>query len=80
MPRRSRCSAVAWIVGDDQMRDRFTSVTGCAADELRQRIAQPAFLGSVLDFLLADEAGVLAFVEHVGLTPETPMLSRHKLP
>lgn len=72
--------AVAWIVGRDEMRDRFIAVTGCGAEELRHRVAQPTFLGCVLDFLLADEGSVLAFTEHAGLTPETPLLARAKLP
>ena len=71
--------AVAWIIGNDEMRDRFVAVTGCGGDDLRSRISQPGFLGSVLDFLLADEGSVLAFAEHSGLPPETPMMARHKL-
>ncbi|BAE50876.1 DUF3572 domain-containing protein [Paramagnetospirillum magneticum] len=71
---------VAWIIGDDTMRDRFISITGCGADDLRNRIDQPAFLGSVLDFLLADESSVLAFADHVGLPPDVAMMARAKLP
>ena len=72
--------AVAWIIGDDCMRDRFVAITGCGGDDLRQRIDQPAFLGSVLDFILADEPSLLAFVENAGLPPELPMMARAKLP
>ncbi len=72
--------AISWIVGDDGMRDRFVAITGCSGDDLRQRIDQPTFLGSVLDFILADEQSLLAFAEHAGLPPELPMLARSKLP
>lgn len=72
--------AVAWIVACDQMRDRFIGLTGCGADDLRNRIGQAAFLGSVLDFILGDEATAVAFAEQTGLAPETPMLARTKLP
>lgn len=71
---------VAWIVADDEMRDRFLAVTGCGGDDLRARLGQPGFLGCVLDFLLADEGSVLAFAEHFGLPPEMPIMARHKLP
>ncbi|CUW37160.1 conserved protein of unknown function [Magnetospirillum sp. XM-1] len=72
--------AVAWIVADDEMRDRFIAVTGCSGDDLRQRIDQSAFLGSVLDFVLSDERSLLDFAEHAGLPPELPMMARVKLP
>jgi hypothetical protein len=72
--------AVAWIVADDAVRDRFVALTGCGADELRLRLAQPAFLGAVLDFLLGNEADVIAFAAHAGLAPETVLLARSLLP
>ena len=62
------------------MRDRFVAVTGCSGDDLRQRLEQPSFLGSVLDFVLADENSVLAFAEVAGVSPEAPMMARLKLP
>ncbi len=72
--------AVAWIVADDAMLSRFMALTGCGGGELRQRIEQPAFLGAVLDFMLGDQATVLAFTAYEGLAPEVPMLARAKLP
>lgn len=72
--------AVAWIVADDAMRDRFVALTGCGADEMRLRVGQPAFLGSVLEFVLGNEADVVAFAEHEGFSPEVPLLARAKLP
>lgn len=72
--------AIAWIVSDDEMRDRFIAVTGCSGDELRQRLEQPGFLGSVLDFVLADENSVLTFAGVAGVPPEAPMMARQKLP
>jgi hypothetical protein len=72
--------AVAWIVADDALRDRFVALTGCGSDELRMRLTQPAFLGAVLDFLLGNEADVVAFAEHAGFAPETMLLARSMLP
>ncbi|WP_241911907.1 DUF3572 domain-containing protein [Telmatospirillum siberiense] len=72
--------AVAWIFADDVLRDRFVALTGCGSDEVRLRLAQPAFLGAVLDFLLGNDADVIAFAEHAGLAPETMPLARSMLP
>ena len=72
--------AVAWIAADDDVLSRFVSLTGCDADDLRSRISEHAFLGAILDFLLGDNSLVIAFTERVGMTPETPMLARVKLP
>lgn len=71
---------VAWIIGDDDRRNRFMAITGCGADELRDRLTQPAFLGGVLDFLLADEPSLLAFCEQAGFPPDLPMQARMRLP
>lgn len=73
-------TALGWIVADETLRARFLALTGCDGDELRRRAGQPAFLGAVLDFVLADEPTVLAFTEQQGMAPETPMLAREKLP
>ena len=72
--------AIAWILADDEICSRFMGVTGCDPDAMRQQMGQPAFLGAALDFLLGDDASVLAFAAHEGIAPELPMLSRHFLP
>ncbi|GEM_PF-1473958 len=73
-------SAVAFIAADDSLLSRFVALTGCGLDDLRARIADRAFLGAVLDFLMGDEATVIAFAEHEGFPPELTMLARAKLP
>lgn len=72
--------AIAFIAGDDELLSRFVALTGCGMDEIKSRIADPAFLGGVLDFILNDEPTLLAFVEAEQLAPETPMAARHRLP
>jgi hypothetical protein len=72
--------AIAFIAADEDLRLRFVALTGCGADEIRARIGDPAFLGGVLDFILGDEATLLAFAEAAELAPETPMAARSKLP
>ena len=57
----SPIQALAFISADDALLSRFVSLTGCGLDEVRGRITEPGFLGAVLDFLLGDEAAVVAF-------------------
>lgn len=70
---------LAFLAADDSLFSRFVSLTGCGLDDIKARMADDGFLGAVLDFLLADEAALLAFAEAHGLAPETPMLARMKL-
>lgn len=72
--------ALAWIVADDDLTGRFLAASGADAAELRARAADPEFLGFVLDFLLGDEAALLAFCAATGEKPETPLRARAHLP
>lgn len=71
--------ALGFISADDTLLSRFVALTGCGLDEVRDRVQDPGFLGAVLDFLLGDEASVVAFAEATGLHPEAAMLARAKL-
>ncbi len=72
--------AIAFIAADEELLSRFVALTGCGADDIRQRIQDPGFLGGVLDFILTDEPTLLAFAEAAELAPETPMAARNRLP
>lgn len=71
--------ALTFIAGDDSLLSRFVALTGCGLDDIKARMADSGFLGAVLDFLLGDEAALIAFAEAEGMAPETPMLARLKL-
>ncbi len=72
--------ALGHIAADDDLLGGFMAHTGLAIDELKPLAADPAFLGGVLDFLLSDEAGLLAFCETADIAPELPKLARQSLP
>lgn len=72
--------AVALIVADENLLPRFLAASGCGAEDLRQRIADPYFLGAVLDFVLEDDSTIHLLAESAGVGPETIMLARAKLP
>jgi len=74
-------SAVAYVAADDGLMSRFVALTGCSgSEEMRGRLADRAFLGSVLDLILGDEQTTVAFAESISMPPEVPMLARSKLP
>ena len=63
-------SALTFIAADPDRLGRFLNLTGLGPDNLRTAAADPAFLGSVLEYLLADEALLVAFSADAGLKPE----------
>jgi len=72
--------ALAWLVGDEELLPVFLGATGTSEMDLRARAGDADFLGSVLDFLLMDDAWVVAFCDARGLSYEAPMMARAALP
>lgn len=72
--------ALAWIARHEPLLEAFLEAGGMGGADLRTRLADPEFLGFVLDFLLSDEAALLAFCENAGVAPEVPMRARAGLP
>lgn len=52
--------ALAWLLGDDDLSGVFMNATGLGATDLKARATEPEFLGAVLDFILMDDAWVIA--------------------
>jgi hypothetical protein len=63
-------SALAFIAADSQRLSRFLTTTGLGPDNLRTAAADPAFLGSVLEYLITDEGLLVGFAADAGLKPE----------
>lgn len=72
--------ALGWLVADEERSGVFLGASGLAHDDLRERAGDPEFLASVMDFLLADDAALIAFAEDVGVSPEAPLRARAALP
>lgn len=72
--------ALAWIAEDPDRLGSLLAETGLAPEEIRSQAANPAFLGGVLDFLLGDEAALLAFCAEASLEPTWPARARQSLP
>ncbi len=54
-------TALEWLAGRADLLDVFMGATGSTEADLRLRASEPEFLAAVLDFLLMDEAWVIAF-------------------
>lgn len=71
---------LAWLVGNDELLPVFLGSTGASEADLRTRAGEPEFLAAVLDFLLMDDAWVLAFCADEGVPGEAVMRARADLP
>lgn len=72
--------ALGWLVGNDELLPVFQGASGVSADDLRAGASDPAFLASVLDFLLMDDAWVIAVCDHLAVSYETLFQVRQTLP
>ncbi|WP_347310518.1 DUF3572 domain-containing protein [Defluviimonas sp. SAOS-178_SWC] len=72
--------ALGWLAGQDDLLPVFLGATGTAPEELKRRLSEPEFLVSVLDFILMDDAWVIAFCDAEGLEYTLPKSARHALP
>ena len=67
--------ALAFVAADEDLLLPFLAQSGLGAGELRDRAEDPDLLGAVVDFLLAEDARVLAFAAAAGIAPaEVPAL------
>lgn len=72
--------ALAHLVAEPELLGAFMAATGADPAALRAGARDPGFLGAVLDFLLQDDARVLAFASAAGVAPTLPALARAALP
>lgn len=72
--------ALEHIAADGALLQRFLLESGTPPATLAQQAAEPEFLAGVLDFLLGDEANLLAFCQENGLAPSVPGEARRCLP
>jgi hypothetical protein len=73
-------SALTWLASKDDLLPVFLGASGATADELRGQAENPAFLGSVLEFLTMDDTWVVEFCDQNGLKYEEPLRARFSLP
>lgn len=71
---------LAWLAADEELLPVFMGASGLAVEDLRRAAQDPHFLGSVLDFVMMDDAWVMAFCRARGLEFDQPMQARQALP
>ena len=72
--------ALAWLVGNDDLLPVFLGSTGASEQDLKERASDPVFLGAVLDFLMMDDAWVVAFCSEINASYDSPTMARVALP
>ena len=55
--------AVAWLAANDELFPVFMGATGASEADFRAGLEDPIFQASVLDFLMMDDAWVMAFCD-----------------
>jgi hypothetical protein len=72
--------ALGWLAASDDLLPVFLGSTGASEADLRARAVDPLFLGAVLDFLMMDDAWVVAFCDSHSVPYEGLMMARAALP
>ena len=72
--------SLTWLVGNEDLLPVFFGATGASEGDLPQQAKNPEFLGSVLDFLMMDDAWVMAFCDAYSIPYEHIMIARQALP
>jgi hypothetical protein len=72
--------ALGWMAGNDEVLGQFMGASGASIDDLRAGAGDPAFLGALLDFLMLEDAWIIAFCDAANLPYEAPMRARAALP
>lgn len=72
--------ALAYVIGSDELRPVFLGSSGSSLEDARAGAGDPDFLGSVLDFLLMDDAWIVPFCDAHHLPYEAPLQARAHLP
>ncbi|TRD23351.1 DUF3572 family protein [Palleronia caenipelagi] len=69
-----------WLAGEDDLLPVFLGATGAEAADLRRQAEDPAFLVSLLDFLLMDDAWIMSAAASLSIPPEKFREARYALP
>ena len=71
---------LGWLLANDELRPVFMGATGVGEDDLRHGAADPLLLAGVLDFVMMDDAWVIAFCAAAQLPNDALIGARALLP
>lgn len=66
---------LAWLIGNEDLLPVFLGATGAGEDDIKEQAQNPEFLGSVLDFLMMDDAWIVAFCDEYTIPYDRPMMA-----
>ena len=70
----------AWLAGNEELLPVFMGASGVSEADLRVGAQDPVFLGSVLDFVMMDDAWVIEFCATQNIPGDSLMRARMALP
>ena len=71
---------LGWLVGEAEILPIFMGSSGSSAADIKARAQDADFLIAVLDFVMLDDAWVLAACQACALEPEAMQIARQALP
>jgi hypothetical protein len=71
---------LGWLATQDELFPSFLNASGADLAEVQRRAGDPEFLGAVLEFLMMDDAWVIAFCDQQGHPYTAPQAARAALP
>jgi hypothetical protein len=72
--------ALQWIATNEETMAAFLSASGASVTDLSKTVADPVFLGFVLDFVLSEDVRVMGFCDSIGIAYTIPGQARQCLP
>lgn len=73
-------SALTWLVSKEDLLSLFLGSSGANAEDIVAQAENPAFLGSVLDFVTMDDAWIIEFCDANVVKYKEPLMARYSLP
>lgn len=73
-------NALGWIVGQEDILPAFLGATGSSEGDIRDRVSDPEFLLSVLDFLMMDDQWIISCCDALQVPYERVNEARQAMP
>ncbi|MGB7317812.1 MAG: DUF3572 domain-containing protein [Planktotalea sp.] len=71
---------LGWLAGQEEILPLFLGASGASESDMRTRMADPVFLLSVLEFLMMDDAWVIACCDDLRVPYERVGEARQAMP
>lgn len=71
---------LGWMASNDDLLPVFQGATGASEADIRAGVADQAFLGALMDFIMMDDAWVIQCCDSLGLAYDSLFQARQALP